>query len=405
MTIRRVAIHAAVVIGTLALVFLLYEFREALILFILSLAVAAATRPFVDALRARGMTRSRALILVYALFTGLILLLLGMAASQILRELQILGDSLAQTYDRMWIEWPEGTEFQRMVIGQLPAPAELYESFSIEQENSALGGLLGVTMSSATFIGQLVSVIILSLYWSIDRVHFERLWLSLLPVESRVGARNIWRSIEHDFGAYVRSEILQSLLAAILLGIGLWLMGIRYPALLALFAALAWLVPWLGGVLALVPVALTGLSQGLGMGIFATSYAIGVLFFLEFFIEPRFIRHRQYSSLLTILLIIALVEPFGLVGLIVAPPLAAAIQLVFRYNLFSRPVPEQIKEAEQISQLRARVLMIRQVVARQEEEIEPQARSLLDRLDALIERADKAVEGENPRGATNRSQA
>jgi predicted PurR-regulated permease PerM len=333
------------------------------------------------------------------------LLLLGLAASQILRELQVFADSLAQTYDRMWAEWPKGSEFQKLIIQQLPPPTELYASFSPEKQNSALEGIFGFTMVSASFLGELVTVIILSLYWSIDRVHFERLWLSVLPVEARARARNIWRSIERDFGAYVRSEVLQSLFAGILLGIGLWLMGIRYPMLLALFAALAWLVPWLGGVLAVLPVALTGLSQNLGLGIFAAAYAIGVLFFLEFYIEPRFIRRNQYSSLLTILLIIALVEPFGLLGLIVAPPLAAAVQLIFRYNLETRPIPENLKEAEQISQLRARLVMIRRIAAQNPDEIEPQTRSLIGRLEALIERADRAVEEEKPRDVVNRAQA
>jgi len=402
---RRVAINAAVVLGTLALVFLLYEFRRALVLFIFSLAVAAATRPFVETLRARGMNRTRALILVYTLFIGLVLLLLGTAASQIVRELQLLGDNLAQTYEEMWSDWPRGSEFQRLIIQQMPAPLDLYKSFSPDQQNSALEGLLGFTVVSANFIGELVTVVILSLYWSLDRVHFERLWLSLLPVESRARSRNIWRSIERDFGAYVRSEVLQSLFAGILLGIGLWLMGIRYPALLALFAALAWLIPWLGGVLALLPVAFTGFSQSLGMGIFATSYAIGVLFFLEFYIEPRFIHHRQYSSLLTILLIIALIEPFGLLGLIVAPPLAAAIQLIFRYNLASRPTSENLQQAEQISRLRARSIMIRQLAAQNPEEIGPQTRSLIERLDTLIERVDRAVEDERPREDSNRARA
>lgn len=403
MSMRRVAINAAVVLGTLALVFLLYEFRRALILFVFSLAVAAATRPFVETLRARGLTRGAALILVYFLFIGLILLLLGLAGSQILREMQVLADSLAHSYDKMWSEWPKGNEFQKMIIRQMPAPVDLYKSFSPEQQNSALEGLLGFTMLSANFIGELVTVVILSLYWSLDRVHFERLWLSLLPVESRANARTIWRSIERDFGAYVRSEVLQSLFAAILLGIGLWLIGIRYPTLLALFAALAWLIPWLGGVLAVLPVTLTGLSQGPGMAIFATSYAIGVLFFLEFYIEPRFIRQRQYSSLLSILLIIALVEPFGLMGLVIAPPLATVIQLIFRHRLTNRPVPESLKQAEQISQLRARLLMIRQIMAQNPVEIEPQTRSLIERLEILIERADRAIEDDKPREAIKRA--
>ena len=105
-----------------------------------------------------------------------------------------------------------------------------------------------------------------------------------MPVPEISGA-----AIERDFGEYVRSELLQSILAGVILGLGLWAMGIQYPILLAIFAALAWLIPWLGGVLAIIPVAIAGFSQSIGLGIFATVFALGVLFFLDFLIEPRFI--------------------------------------------------------------------------------------------------------------------
>lgn len=391
MTIRRIAINVAVILATLSVIYLLYEFRQAVILFILSLAVAAATRPYVEILTNRGVKRSLAILLVYLLFIGFLVLLFVAGGSQMLRELQMLADSLAQGYDHIWTEWPDGTAFQKMIIQQLPAPADLYESFSLEQQNSMLQGLLGFTMSSANFIGQLFTVLILSLYWSLDRVHFERLWLSVLPVESRARSRDIWRDIEHDFGAYVRSEVLQSIFAGILIGVGLALMGVKYPALLGLFAALAWLIPWLGGVLAVIPVTLTALSQGVGLGIFATVYAIGVLFFLEFYIEQRFIRRQQYSSLLSILLILAMIEPFGLAGFIVAPPLAAAIQLLFRYNLLARQTSEAQLDQERISSLQARLLQIRKIAESSPQPLEPQTLNLLERLEELVERTDDAV--------------
>lgn len=405
MTMQRIAINTAIVLGTILVLFLLYEFHEAVIIFLFSLAVAAATRPYVETLSGRGMPRNRALLLVYLLFILFLLLLLIAGGSQLLKELQMLSDNLARMYDQIWKDWPQGTDFQKLIIAQLPTPPELYASFSPEQGSTALSGLFGFTMSTASLIGQLASVIILSLYWSMDRVHFERLWLSLLPVESRARARDIWRDIERDFGAYVRSEVLQSILAGILIGMGLWLMRVPYPFLLGLFAALAWLIPWLGGVMALLPVALASFTQSLGLGILATAYALGVLFFLEFFIEPRFIRRQQYNSLLTILLIIALVEPFGLLGLIIAPPLAATIQLIFRYNLQSRPAAETPKENERLSELRARVMLIRKTASKNKEELEPQTLSLLDRLETLLDRADEAIDGKKSRGSARRVQA
>ena len=130
-----------------------------------------------------------------------------------------------------------------------------------------------------------------------------------------------------------------------------------------------------------------------------------MLFFLEFYIEPRFIlrRQRQFSSLLSILLIIALSQPYGLMGFIVAPPLAAAIELIFRYNLQSKPLPESVQTAEQISVLRGRIIQIREMLARRSEPPEPQIASLLGRLETLVDQADSALRQERSGRAPRRS--
>jgi predicted PurR-regulated permease PerM len=393
MSLKQIAINTAIVLGTLALAFLLWEFREAVILFIFSLAVAAAARPYVESLVNRGAPRALAIVLVYVLFLALIALIMWAIGSSFLNEIQHLFDNLVATYEQIWNSWPKGSQIQQFIIHQLPPPADLYKGMTPERASSTLKSLLGFTMTSATLLGQFFTVLMLSIYWSIDRVHFERVWLSLLPVNSRARSRDIWRNIEHDFGAYIRSEVMQSLLAGLLLGLGLHAIGIPYPTLLAVFGALAWFIPWIGGMLAVLPIALVGLSQSIGMGIFATVYALGVLFFLEFYIEPRFIhrRRQQFSSLLSILLIIALVQPFGLMGFLVAPPLAAAIELIFRYNLRTRPLPESVQSAEQISILRGRIIQIREMLMRTSEQVEPQTSSLLDRLETLVDQSDRAI--------------
>lgn len=397
MSMKQLAINSAIVFGTLTGVFLLWEFHKAALLFLLSLVIAATLRPLGEVFTRRRFSDAAAVMLVY----GLTLIGLGVlfwwAGSSLVVELQRLGDDLTRTYDLIWTTWPKGNLFQQWLIHQLPAPANLWSGLTANPNGSALSGLFGLTMGATSFLGEFFTVFVLSIYWSIDRVHFERLWLSLLPVESRARARDIWRAIERDFGLYVRSELLQSILAGILLGAGLWIIGVPYPTLLATFAAFAWLIPWFGGLLVLLPVALFGFAQSIFVGAAATALALGVMFLLNFFIEPRFIRPRQVSSLLSILLMIAFIEPFGLIGFIIAPPLAAAIELVLRYNLQSRPTSSTQKSEEQLEVLRERILQLRENLANNESTPEPQILSLLGRLEDLTNRTDQILETEKPR--------
>lgn len=391
MTLRAIAIYTTIILGTLLLLFLAWVFQEGLLIFIFSLAVAAAARPLVNWLLQRGIARSLALVIIYSVAFVLIVVVVLLLGRSLLRELQVAADNLARAYDQIWRDWPTGSEIQQAIVKQLPAPADLYQNFSLEQDNSPLQPLLNFTIGSFNLFGQLVAVLILSIYWTIDQVHFERLWLSLLPVESRARARDIWRDIERDFGAYIRSEVLQSILAGLLLGIGYSLIGLPYPTLLALFGALVWLIPWLGGVLAVLPAVLVGLPLSLWLGLGAGVLAIAVLIFLEFFIGPRFTQ-RQFSSLLGILLILALVEPYGLLGFLVAPPLAAALELIFRYSLQIRTTPPLINESGQkINELNTRLDSIHNIIANRDDPPEPQVTSLLTRLEDLLQRTSEEI--------------
>jgi len=92
-------------------------------------------------------------------------------------------------------------------------------------------------------------------------VRFERLWLSLLPVNYRSRSREIWRAIEEGVGAYTRRQVVESLLA----GVILWLVtvdGLELAAFLAVLAALLLLIPWLGSCYD-YPCISSGLSNGL----------------------------------------------------------------------------------------------------------------------------------------------
>ena len=60
---RKLAWYTAVSLATIALVALIWEFQTAIILFILSLMVAAILRPLVNLLIARGLARGLALLI------------------------------------------------------------------------------------------------------------------------------------------------------------------------------------------------------------------------------------------------------------------------------------------------------------------------------------------------------
>ena len=136
---------------------------------------------------------------------------------------------------------------------------------------------MGITIGTITLISEITIVFILSIYWSADQEHFKRLWLSLLPFELRTRWRDVWQNIEYEIGSYLRSELFQSLLTVIILGIGYQLIGLQYPVFIAVFGAISWLFVWFGGLVAIIAALLAGLSISPMIGILAALFTLLVL--------------------------------------------------------------------------------------------------------------------------------
>ena len=207
----------------------------------------------------------------------------------------------------------------------------------------------------------------------------------MLPSAQRKQARGIWRVVEPDIGAYIRGQVFQSVIAGFVLGLGYWLLGSPYAALLALVGALACLIPMVGVALVVIPVLLVGLLTSLQLGLLTTLYALLVMIALGLWIKPRLFHRRWDNPILTLVILIALANAFGLLGIIIAPPLSAVCQILWSRLVSHRRV---IGAAAQISDLKARQDHIWETVKAMDEPPPPLVSSSMERLTQLIARAE-----------------
>ena len=258
--------------------------------------------------------------------------------------------------------------------------------------------LLGVTWGFFGTILNVLIIVVLSLYWSIDRVHFERLWLSLLGRRA-ANAHAIPGAIEHATGAYLQREAVQSLSAGCMLGIGFWLLQQPYPVLSAAIGALAWLIPW-------------------SAPRWRCSAVTAIWFPRFLLVERRRERQscwparrsirswcsccwngwssRAFSSQ-TIQSDSAragggrMVDWLGFFGLLIAPPVAAAVQILGAQFLAHRAIDDRRgldasprALAQQLATLQARMA--------DAEGVSEETQAVVARLDALVEQARRFVD-------------
>lgn len=399
---KRLAWYATIILGTTTVLVLLWQFRAEFTQFLLSLAMAAAVRPIINVLNRRyKLSPGIASLLIYAVGLVVIGILFYTISGLLLTEVQRAANNFALTYEVIKAEWPQGTAFQQAVAERLPPPLEFYNALAGEQGTVLFQTLFGVTSGFFTIIGQIFVILVLSIYWSIDRARFERLWLSLLPAEQRIGARDVWRNMEDGVGAYIRSELVQGLLAGILLAVGYWSLGIRYPIMLALVGVLVGSIPLVGAPLAAMLPLVIGLSTNPSLAIAAAICSGAIFLILELVVEPHFFDRQRYNSLLMVLGMVILANDFGLLGLILAPLLVIVIQILFTY-LMRQSVPTAApKPSLQVTDLQTRLIEVQTMVGELDDPLPVETASMLKRLTGLLKKAQDTLPESAPAEAAN----
>jgi len=401
---RRVAVLAAAVMTTLLALMVLWQFRTVVVYVLTSLALAATIRPLVQGWSGRRIWSRLVVVLLYLVSLGCITFLIFLVGRFAIRDIQALAKTLSAQGAWILPSWLEGSSLQRVLVAWLPTPDKLFEAITGAQGQLVLPAVLGLTQDIGGIVSGLVVIVFLSLYWSISQIHFERLWLSLLPPEVRQRARGIWRTIESELGGYIRSAALQSFLAGLLLGLGYWLLGSPYPTLLALIGGLAWFIPVVGAAVAVILSLSLGLLTSVQLGLISALYTVVVLIAMQVWLEPRLFRRRLHNPILTLIILLAMAEAFGLPGILVAPPLSIVVQILWDLLVTNRLARGA---AAQISDLKDRQAHLSAVIRAAAEPPPPLVVSSMERLTELLERAEPilqlALPAEYPADSTSPS--
>jgi predicted PurR-regulated permease PerM len=236
--------------------------------------------------------------------------------------------------------------------------------------------------------------VVLSLYWSIDHVRFERLWLSLLPVESRARARDIWFAVEAGVGAYIRREGSLSVIGGVIIWLVYISLGIEYATLLALVGSVVRLIPWLGLVLVVVLPLLAGSIYGIWAALTASGLTLSILILLEVLVGNKLLPSSRYSSLLLMIIVIVLAESYGLVGAVFAPILAVALQIFVKKLAPVHAGTENKETQARFAGLQPKMEKIKQMAAELDREDSTHSINLVSRLETLIQKANGVNSGE-----------
>lgn len=389
MSPRLVALRAATALAIVVAALLLWQMREAAQLLAVAVAVSAGLAPLVDRLSARGMPRPRAAALI---FGGGLLTLLAAAVGLG----YLLAVDLAQLAERLPAWYARARAAMAAGGGWLPAlaeampPSEALTAALVGADVDLGGALLALALQVLTLTALTLGAAALGFYWLMDERRITRLWLSLLPVGARTRVRALGAAIYSEVGVYVRSVGVLVVLTTAALLLIYKLAGVPGASALALLGGVAQVVPLLGPPLAIIPAALVVLAQGGWGAAVALAAAVVSVAAIRLVLAPRLASGGvSVNPVLVVVVIMALAELGGIPLILLAPPLAAALQAATRALVDTGRTAAGRTRAAQIDELEERLAAVAAETADDSDAI--RVRALAERARALLAAAQRAV--------------
>ena len=332
--VRTVAIAlltAAVVLGAL---FLLWQVRTILGWGILALFLAVVLNPAVDWLQRRGIGRSIGILLTYLGVVLALLLIVGIFVPVVVSEIRDLIDFIVAV-----VQDPSGvTEYLRTTLQQFGL-GSLFDTLSeqLAELPSQLGQLArsfllsagGLAISAATFVSALVSILTLAFFLLLNPEGFMNVGLRLFAEPQRPRVRRLLRQSAGAVSGYITGNLAISFICGVLTFIVLLVLGMPYPAALALLVAVLDLIPLVGATLGGALLVIVGFFVSPWTAIILLVYVLIYQQVEGSVLQPMvYSRAVQLNALLIFVAVLVGAALLGIPGALLAIPVAEIIRIV-----------------------------------------------------------------------------
>lgn len=334
MTPYQVFRNTLIILITLVFAYLLFLTTRVTVVLLAAIIVASAVRPLVMRLKRWRVPHGVAIVLVYAFIALSVIVLIVAVLPPMVN--QIAG--YLQDDDRLAsrIIYAQYT-VERLIYQNTGQEIELLERDDIrEAVSDALNQFTTTAPSMITgaseVLGDFILIFVMGIYWLTSRDRAVNFILNLMPMGKKETVNTIIREIEEGMGAYVRGIIIVSILVGLLNFVIMALLRVPNAATLGFIAGIITAVPIVGGVLGVVIT--TGLalltSPVQALLVFLTT--IGVQQVENYILTPRIMsRSVGFDEILVLVLVAAGFTLNGIVGALLAVPLAGAAYILIRY--------------------------------------------------------------------------
>ena len=315
----------------LTVAYVLLQIQFVLVLLLMSLVFATVIQKPVEQLEKARLPRPLAILLVYVAIIAAVAVLVTGLAPVIREQSQLFRVQAPVSLGNLRDTWTASSNALLNGLGQqlLGRAIAFINSPASQNVTVPQGAALGILTGIGGGVVGLLTVLVISFYYLMERQWIRRLALSSSPPATRVRVIKIWDEVEQKVGDWLRGQLTLCLVIGVTATIGYGIMGISFWPLLGLWAGVTEIIPILGPWLGGVPAVVIALTQSWEKALLVAGFVVLLQLLENTILVPRIMRGAVGLTPLTVFIaILAGTEFAGIPGALLAIPVAAVIQVL-----------------------------------------------------------------------------
>ncbi|MEI6042192.1 MAG: AI-2E family transporter [bacterium] len=313
-------------------IYFLYLLRGLGLVILTGVVIASVIEPAVKWFVKRNIPRVLSAILVYALIIGAVAGMFTFVIPPLLGEMVSAISSVPKYVKTIDIFTPinrsaySGT---KLLFPDIPSTISVGDIISnITDTISTFSG--GMFDTVAGFFGGIISAVlmmVIAFYLSVREDGVGEFLSIVTPPEYERYVRGLWQRAENKIARWMQGQLALGLVVFIFIYIGLLIIGVKHPLLLALVAGVFELIPVIGMTISAIPAFFLGvLDGGIGVGLFILGLYFVVQQLEAHVVYPLVVKKLiGVPPLLVIISLVAGAELAGIVGALLAVPVSVAL--------------------------------------------------------------------------------
>ncbi|MDO5652298.1 MAG: AI-2E family transporter [Moraxella sp.] len=329
-----------ILLALLVSCYALYLMKPVIIPFVAAFFLAYLLNPVVSYLN-KYMSRFTAILLVYLMMIAVMVMVMLWAVPLLWQQLKIMWDYIPVAVDwyngagREWLSKYSESELLALDYNVIrdQVISYLQTNYQVKDAQSIIAQALSSGLSIVNTAGLVVLIPILTFYFLMSWQKRLQTWINAIPKPYRTKTLLVAKDCDSALMSFVKGQFLVMFLLGVIYAVQLQLLGLEIGFTIGMIAGIASFVPYLGFGVGIVAAIVAGLIQfGLDwikLGMIIGAFMVGQV--MEgYVLQPLLLGDKiGLSALWVIFAVLAGASMFGFVGMLLALPVAAVMNVLF----------------------------------------------------------------------------